>query len=603
MKPLFTKKTQAIFYNQHPKPIQRMLDFDFICKRETPSIAAIINPNSEGFHRAFFGTEEIIIPVYRNINEASTKHPTADVLINFASERSAYDVTKAAFESKNIRTIHIMAEGIPENKTREIIRLAEKHKKYVIGPATVGAIKPGAFRTAEAGGSNEFIIDSRLYRPGSVGVVTISGGMSGEIYNLVSRNADGIYEGVAIGGDQYPATGLLENLLRIQKNREVKMLVCLGEIGGKEEYGIVDALKKKLITKPLVIWVSGTIAKQFKTEVQFGHAGAKSGNTLESAQAKNKALKDAGAYVPKSFDEFGDLIKQVYEKEVKTQSDYTIPLEDYNEVPEDFDIALKQKKVRKSASIISSISDDRGEEATYNGKTISEYAQSTIGNVINALWFKGELSKTGENFIELAIKLSADHGPAVSTAHNSIVTARSGNNVIMSLIAGLTTIGPRHGGAIDGAALWLLDAVERDLSAREIVNEHKIKGELIMGIGHRIKSAQNPDTRVQILKNFAKTNLKTAKYLDKALEVEAETLKKKNTLILNVDGAIGAIFLDILVEADYDKEKIKQVIEIGALNAIFVLARSIGIIGHALDQKRLNEPLYRHDWNDIIFLK
>jgi hypothetical protein len=31
-----------------------------------------------------------------------------------------------------------------------------------------------------------------------------------------------------------------------------------------------------------------------------------------------------------------------------------------------------------------------------------------------------------------------------------------------------------------------------------------------------------------------------------------------------------------------------------------VLARSIGFIGHALDQKRLQQPLYRHPWEDVL---
>ena len=38
------------------------------------------------------------------------------------------------------------------------------------------------------------------------------------------------------------------------------------------------------VTKPVVAWVSGTCAKLFKSEVQFGHAGAKSGGDMESAQ-------------------------------------------------------------------------------------------------------------------------------------------------------------------------------------------------------------------------------------------------------------------------------------------------------------------------------
>ena len=48
--------------------------------------------------------------------------------------------------------------------------------------------------------------------------------------------------------------------------------------------GQVEAIKAGRIRKPVVAWVSGTCAKLFKSEVQFGHAGAKSGGQAESAQ-------------------------------------------------------------------------------------------------------------------------------------------------------------------------------------------------------------------------------------------------------------------------------------------------------------------------------
>lgn len=43
--------------------------------------------------------------------------------------------------------------------------------------------------------------------------------------------------------------------------------------------------------------------------MQFGHAGACANQTSETAVAKNKALREAGAFVPKSFDELGEVIK------------------------------------------------------------------------------------------------------------------------------------------------------------------------------------------------------------------------------------------------------------------------------------------------------
>lgn len=44
-------------------------------------------------------------------------------------------------------------------------------------------------------------------------------------------------------------------------------------------------------------------------QVQFGHAGACANQASETAVAKNKALQEAGAFVPRSFDELGEVIK------------------------------------------------------------------------------------------------------------------------------------------------------------------------------------------------------------------------------------------------------------------------------------------------------
>ena len=48
--------------------------------------------------------------------------------------------------------------------------------------------------------------------------------------------------------------------------------------------------------------------------------------------------------------------------------------------------------------------------------------------------------------------------------------------------------------------------------------------------------------------------------------------------------------------------EIADIVKIGYLNGLFVLARSIGLIGHALDQKRLQQPLYRHPWDEVLYI-
>jgi succinyl-CoA synthetase alpha subunit len=489
---LFDKNTTAIVYNSQINAVQRMLDFDFLCQRKNPSVCACVNPNNSGFIKAFFGPKEILIPEFRTITEATAKFPESDVLINFASFRSAYSSSKEALSNKNIKVVAIIAEGLPERETRELIATAKKENKTIIGPATVGGIKAGAFKIGNTAGKIDNIISSKLYRPGSVGVVSKSGGLSNEIYKIVADNADGINEGVAIGGDRFPGSTYMDHLIRYEKNPEIKFMVCLGEIGGKDEYEICEALTAKKITKPIVVWVSGTCAKMFSTEVQFGHAGAATGSDDESADAKNKSLNESGAIVPGSFDDFGEKIKETYQKLKKNGKIKEIVEPVLPKMPIPLSESISQGLVRKPTSFVSTICDDRGEEPLYSGNTITDLIESGsgIGEMISLLWLKKKLPKSCTGFFELVIVLTADHGPAVSGAHNSIVTARAGKDLISSLVSGLLTIGPRFGGAINDAARYFKKAVDSKVSPGEFIEEMKSKGILIPGIGHRINQSR-----------------------------------------------------------------------------------------------------------------
>ena len=98
---LFNRNTQAIIYGFQARAIQRMLDFDFLCKRETPSVAAVIRPTqgaAVNYHKVFWGNKEIVIPVYKTLRLAVKKHLNADVVINFSSFRSAFPTSKEALE-------------------------------------------------------------------------------------------------------------------------------------------------------------------------------------------------------------------------------------------------------------------------------------------------------------------------------------------------------------------------------------------------------------------------------------------------------------------------------------------------------------------------
>lgn len=140
--------------------------------------------------------------------------------------------------------------------------------------------------------------------------------------------------------------------------------------------------------------------------------------------------------------------------------------------------------------------------------------------------------------------------------------------------------GDRFGGALDGAARMFSEAYDTGLHPQEFVNNTRKKGELIMGIGHRVKSINNPDMRVKLIKEFVLENFPAKPLVEYALEVEKITTSKKPNLILNVDGIIACSFVDMLRNSgSFTREEAQEYIEIGAINSLFVLGRSIGFIG------------------------
>ncbi len=612
---LFDRNTQGVIFGLQRNAIQRMLDFDFVCSRDIPSVAAIVNPTAlkGGTHKVFFGEKEINIPIYPTIGDVIKNHKEITAMINFASFRSSYPTTMEALDHDQLRMICVIAEGIPERYTKAITAKANKiGGKILIGPATVGGISAGCFKIGNTAGMLDNIIESKLHRVGSVGFVSKSGGLSNEAYNIIARNTDGLYEGVAIGGDRYPFTSLTDHIFRFERNPDIKMIVALGEVGGEDEYKIVDALKAGKITKPIVIWNIGTCAGIFKTEVQFGHAGARADKALETATAKNKALAEAGAIVPESFDDYDQKIKATFDKLVAEGKHKPIPDVVAPTMPIDFAKALKDKVIRKPANFVSTISDDRGDELAYGGPYGSERSITItdvfkkdigIGGVISLLWFKKLLPKWATKFLEMAVMITADHGPAVSGAHNAIVTARAGKDLISSIVSGMLTIGPRFGGAVHGAAKYFSSALKDGKSPLQFVTGMKKEGINIPGIGHLIKSVQNPDMRVTLMKEYAKENFPNTNLLDFALEVEKVTTAKRNNLILNVDGCIGILFVDMMMSSgEFTDDEIEEVLELEGLNSLFILGRTIGMMGHVFDQKRLKQGLYRHPWDDILYM-
>ena len=392
----------------------------------------------------------------------------------------------------------MITEGVPEKDAPSFRPTQEARSlgKVFNGPSAIGIISAGECRLGVVGGAYDNLILSKLYRPGSFGVLTKSGGLSNEIIWIASQFADGVtFTAIGIGGDAYPGDRIVyvTYLEMFEKDPQTKAVVIVGEMGGDLEERAAEwyAAKKRRIK--LIAVVSGFCQEMLPKGMKFGHAGAKEGMRGEgSARSKADLLKKAGAIVPMTFGGLGPAIKEVYQeflakggiKAVSELDSANLP-----RLPRTVDEAFKGGEVMVEPLVKTTISDDRGDEPLYAGYPASELINKgyDISHIMGLLWDKRLISPQEAEIIRRIIMLSADHGPAVSGALGTILAACAGINMSQSVAAGLIMIGPRFGGAVTDAGKWFKYAVEKKLGVEEFLAYMKTNVGPVPWIGHRVK--------------------------------------------------------------------------------------------------------------------
>lgn len=148
---------------------------------------------------------------------------------------------------------------------------------------------------------------------------------------------------------------------------------------------------------------------------------------------------------------------------------------------------------------------------------------------------------------------------------NTIVATRAGKDLISSLASGLLTIGSRFGGALDEAAAMFSNARDTGMTPREFVDSCRKQNKLstcpsaahlvdfnlnccaVSGIGHKIKSVNNPDLRVELVKEYVRKNFPSHSLLDYALAVEKVTTGKKDTVRTGDSSCVWAALTGVYV--------------------------------------------------------
>jgi succinyl-CoA synthetase alpha subunit len=231
------------------------------------------------------------VPVYNTVKEAIKEHGPMDMSATFVPAPLVKSAVIEALDA-GIKTIVMPVERVPLHDILEIIARAKEKGARIIGPGSLGIISPGKALCGWIGGAKEFA--NEAFVPGHVGVISRSGGQTSTVSWSICRQGLGISTAVHVGTEIIVGTTAAEYLELFEKDPETHAVVMFGEIGGIMESEVAEVIKEGKYTKPFVIYIAG---RSLPSGIRFSHASAIIQRGRDAAESKEKALKEAGAYV------------------------------------------------------------------------------------------------------------------------------------------------------------------------------------------------------------------------------------------------------------------------------------------------------------------
>jgi succinyl-CoA synthetase alpha subunit len=251
------------------------------------------------------GREVYGVPVYDTVREITAKRrvdgSVITVPLGFAPD--------AAFEAidAGIKLIVIITEGIPRRDASAIIEYAAQHGVRVIGPNCLGIIVPDVCRFGSLGGP---AVDCRkAFKPGIVGVMSRSGGMTTEICNALSAAGLGESTAISIGGDPVIGSTYAELMPLFEADADTKAIVIYSEPGGTAEAELARWAQENRSRLPIVAFVAGRFMDDMPG-MSFGHAGTVVEKKVDSPADKIRRMRAAGIAVAEEIGDIPRLVKE-----------------------------------------------------------------------------------------------------------------------------------------------------------------------------------------------------------------------------------------------------------------------------------------------------
>jgi succinyl-CoA synthetase alpha subunit len=249
------------------------------------------------------GQEVQGIPVFDLVPEAmryaqTTCNGPIDISVVLVPAKFVKGAAIEAIEA-GVKLLVIVPDRVPLWDAMEIAAAAKANGAQFVGPNTLGIISPGRGVVGMIGGRAESA--KAWFKPGNVGVISRSGGMSSSTAYYLGQAGIGTTTICHVGGDSVLGLRFPDVALMFEDDADTEAIVLFGEIGGSMEEDLAHLMIEGRVTKPVVAYIGGKAAKE---GTRFSHAGAIIEGGRGTHAGKVKALSEAGATV---VDSFGDL--------------------------------------------------------------------------------------------------------------------------------------------------------------------------------------------------------------------------------------------------------------------------------------------------------
>ena len=243
------------------------------------------------------------VPVEDTVR-AFTERERVDGSVIAVPPAFAPDAVFEAIEA-GIKLIVVVTERIPRRQVAQFVEHAQQQGARIIGPNCLGVISPGKAKLGGIGGAAD--ATRRAFQPGSIGVMSRSGGMTTEIANSLSEAGLGVSTAVSIGGDVIIGSTYAELMPLFEADPETRGIAVYSEPGGRAEAELADYLASDGSRLPVVAFMAGRFMDQMPG-VRFGHAGTIVEGRADTAAEKVERMQAAGIAVADRIEDIPRLL-------------------------------------------------------------------------------------------------------------------------------------------------------------------------------------------------------------------------------------------------------------------------------------------------------